>query len=68
MLRTKGVHFALDGTDYPDLVTLLNKGARGFVPGNYTNAELYRILHNLQWYEKTTFYFQGEVVILPFDG
>jgi RHS repeat-associated protein len=70
MLRTKKAHFALDGTGYPDLKAALLDGAKGFGlgGGKYTNVELYEILHNSNWYGKTVFYFQGEVVSVPFIG
>ncbi|MBC7250153.1 MAG: hypothetical protein H5T62_07700 [Anaerolineae bacterium] len=68
MLRTKKAHFALDGTGYPDLSDALYDGARGWGQGRYTNVELYQILHNRSWYDKTTFYFQGKVVHVPFGG
>jgi hypothetical protein len=64
MNRTKGVHFALDGTGYPDLSDALEDGAKGFglFRGQYTNVELYNVLSNREWYNKTTFYFEGELV------
>ena len=60
MLRTKKVHFALDGTGYPDLSGALRDGARGWGQGRYTNVELYQILHNRSWYGKTTLLFPGK--------
>jgi len=68
MLRTKKVHFALDGTGYPDLSGALRDGARGWYQGSYTNVELYQILNNQQWYQKTIFYFQERIVEIPFGG
>jgi len=60
MLRTKHVYFALDGTGYPDLSATLYNGAQGWGNGKDTNVELYQILNNREWYEKTDFYFDGE--------
>ena len=71
MLRTQKVYMALDGEGWPDIIALkrsITWGADGFKPGNYTNAELYNILRNRTWYNKTTFYYQGQVVHLPFGG
>jgi hypothetical protein len=71
MLRTENAHFALDGLGWPDVNALkqsISQGAKGFIPENLTNAEIYQILNNRSWYNKTIFYYQGNVVQLPFGG
>jgi hypothetical protein len=66
--RASAIHFALDDTGYPNLASALASGAKGWGGGPYTNVELYEILRNRAWYDKTTFYFKGEIVNVPFQG
>lgn len=49
---------AFDLTDVNETRALQN-GAKGFIGDNYTNAELYRIVNNPKWLEKTVFFRDG---------
>jgi hypothetical protein len=75
MLRTRWIHFALDGLGeydpslrYPDLSGALSEGATGWGVNNMTNTELYLIVNNPAWYAKATFYYQMKPVKVPFGG
>jgi hypothetical protein len=47
-----------DVTDV-DVARALRDGPNGFVNRNYTNAELYRVLNNPLWHQKTEFALHG---------
>jgi hypothetical protein len=51
------IHFDLTGLDIP---RALREGSSGFVRNNYTNAELFQILNNPSWLQKTEFYLNGQ--------
>jgi hypothetical protein len=55
---SKAPQLAFDITDV-DVPRALQDGSRGFVSKNYTNAELYRIVNNPKWLEKTVFLRNG---------
>lgn len=50
-----------DVTDI-DVKLALQDGPNGFVSRNYTNAELYRVLNNPAWLQKTEFVVGGQRV------
>jgi RHS repeat-associated protein len=57
MHKTKHIHFNLDGID--DVNAALQQGAQGWGARNMTNTELYLIVNNSTWFNKTTFYRNG---------
>jgi RHS repeat-associated protein len=57
MSKTKHIHFNLDGID--DVNAALQQGAQGWGARNMTNTELYLIVNNSTWFNKTTFYRNG---------
>jgi RHS repeat-associated protein len=62
--RAERIHFALDGIG--DVQRAVKLGARGFVRGNFTNAELASIARNPALLKKTIFYRNGKPVASPF--
>ncbi|MBI1923156.1 hypothetical protein HYR99_02785 [Candidatus Poribacteria bacterium] len=64
MKRADKIHFALD--EIADPIDAVKKGAAGFKPGNFTNAELHYIASHLEFLNKTIFYRGGKVVPSPF--
>ncbi len=68
MNNAKSVHFNTAGMG--NLQEAIRNGTQGrLLPNNYTNTELYMILHNREWYNKTTFYdADGKVISLEFLG
>jgi hypothetical protein len=62
--RAGTIHFTLDGVG--DVATAVRRGAAGFAPANFTNAELYYIATNPDILAETIFYRAGKVVSSPF--
>jgi transcriptional regulator of acetoin/glycerol metabolism len=62
--RAERIHFAIDEIAVP--IDAVKKGAAGFKPGNFTNAELHYIATNPELLRKTIFYRAGKVVQSPF--
>jgi hypothetical protein len=62
--RAETIHFALDGilNGSGGIQKALELGKRGFVPQNFTNAELNTIFSNKNLFNKTRFYFEGRPV------
>jgi hypothetical protein len=57
------IHFALDDID--DIAAAVQEGRRGFLPGNFTNAELRYIMTSSPLFQKTIFYRRGMIVPAP---
>lgn len=63
MNNAESIHFNLQGIANIDEAVRLGAMGRGF-----TNTELYLILHNREWFNKTTFYNVPEGEVLRFLG
>lgn len=61
--RAMTIHFALDDID--DIAAAVQEGRRGFLLGNFTNAELHYIMTSPPLFQKTIFYRGGMVVPVP---
>lgn len=62
--QAERIHFALD--DIADPLSAASRGASGFHPGNFTNAELHYIANSPYLLSKTIFYRGSQVVESPF--
>mgnify|MGYP003382140882 CR=1 FL=1 len=63
MKGSKEIHFNLDGmiSEGRSIDDIARLGAQGIGEGNLTNWELYNILANKDFFNKTTFYLDGKV-------
>jgi len=61
--RATTIHFVLDEID--NIATAVQEGGRGFLPGNFTNAELCHIMTSPSLLRKTIFYRRGLMVPTP---
>jgi hypothetical protein len=60
MQKTSQINFNLTGID--DLAQAFELGAQGWGLDNMTNTELYMIINNPEWLEKTVFYLDGTML------
>ncbi len=62
--RASRIHFTLDGMvdGIEDIGKAVEKGKKGFVENNFTNAELHHIMTNATLRAKTIFYLGGKIV------